>query len=138
MKQNLFRQKSMEHISSPEQLDDYLRVTNPAVWVVLTAVILLLAGFLFWSSITAIESYAEGVAEARNGVLTITFEDETKAKNVKIGMDVEVGEVVTPVLSVGQNEEGRIIAIANINMPDGRYDIRVGYKTTQMIRLLFN
>ena len=51
MDNQVFRKKSLEQISSPEQLNDYLRVTNPAVWLLLTAVILLLVGVLIWSSV---------------------------------------------------------------------------------------
>ena len=41
---SLFRKKSIDRIQSPEQLNDYLRVANPAVWVLLAAILLLLAG----------------------------------------------------------------------------------------------
>ena len=41
-KKEIFRKKSLERVSSPEQLNDYLHVTSPAVWVVLAAVIVLL------------------------------------------------------------------------------------------------
>ncbi|HAG12584.1 MAG TPA: NHLP bacteriocin system secretion protein, partial [Ruminococcus sp.] len=37
-KAQVFRKKSLDRISSPEQLTDYLRVTNPGIWVVLAAV----------------------------------------------------------------------------------------------------
>lgn len=33
MSNNLFRTKSIEHISSPEQLNDYIRVSTPSVWM---------------------------------------------------------------------------------------------------------
>ena len=46
MENQIFRQKSVERISSPEQLQDYMRVTTPGVWMVLLAVILLLAGVI--------------------------------------------------------------------------------------------
>ena len=138
MNQNLFREKSIERISSPEQLNDYLHVTTPAVWAVLLAIILLLAGFLFWCSVTEVESYVVGNAVAQSGVLTITFEDENNAKNIEAGMNVQVGEMTTPVVSVGEDDKGRTMAIANINIPDGRYDVRVGYKGTQILNLLFN
>ena len=39
-----FRQESLDRAKSPEQLDDYIRVSNPGVWMVLGAV--LLAGAL--------------------------------------------------------------------------------------------
>ncbi len=45
----IFRKKSLERVSSPEQLNDYIRVTTPSVWLVLIAVILLLVGLLAWS-----------------------------------------------------------------------------------------
>lgn len=37
-----------ERIKSPEQLDNYIRVTSPGVWLVLSAIIIVLAGFTFW------------------------------------------------------------------------------------------
>ena len=138
MKQPLFRQKSVDRIASPEQLEDYLHVTSPAVWIVLCAVIALLAGLLVWSSVTAVESYASGTAEARDGVLTITFDDELQEKNIAPGMNVTVGGLVTPVVSVGRDADGRLIAVASADVPDGEYGVKVGYKRTQIIRMLFN
>ena len=46
MKSQLFREKSMERVSSPEQLNDYIRVANPSIWICLAAVIILLKGVL--------------------------------------------------------------------------------------------
>ena len=43
-KASFFRQKTLNRISSPEQLTDYLRVTNPGIWIFLAAVVVLLAG----------------------------------------------------------------------------------------------
>ena len=138
MKQTIFRKESVERISSPEQLNDYLHVTSPALWVVLCAVAILLAGLLAWSSVTAVESYAAGTAEASDGVLTVTFDDAQQAKNVVPGMDVTVGELAVPILSVGTDENGRTIAVANADIPDGSYSARVGYRRTQIIQMLFN
>lgn len=44
----IFRQKSIDRISSPEQLHDYIKVSSPSAWVVLTAIIVLLIGVLVW------------------------------------------------------------------------------------------
>ena len=33
MENKLFRQKSIDRVLSPEQLQDYMRVTNPGVWM---------------------------------------------------------------------------------------------------------
>lgn len=125
-------------ISSPEQLDDYLKVTSPKVWVLLISIALLLAGLLLWGGFTTIESYATGTARAVGGELTITFDDAAKASRVQPGMQIEVGDMSTEVLTVGQDEGGNLVASAQANIPDGSYDVRVGYATTQVISMLLN
>lgn len=35
MSKPLFRQKSLDKITSPEQMGDYIRVSNPSVWMIL-------------------------------------------------------------------------------------------------------
>lgn len=138
MEQSIFRKESLRRVSSPEQLSDYLRVTSPASWVVLGAAFLLMASLLVWSYVTAVESYAAGNAEVHSGVLTLTFDDPEKAGNIEVGMNVRVGDTLTPVMSIGQDSDGRVFAVADTNLPDGSYEARVGYRSTRVIKLLFN
>jgi len=135
---SVYRKASMERIQSPEQLNDYLRVTNPSVWVVLTAVVLILAGMLVWGSFAYIDSFAVGAAEVKDGVMTVTFADETLAKNVKAGMNVTVGGTVSPIVSVGRDSDGRLFAQAETSLADGAYQATVSYRQTQVLQLLFN
>jgi uncharacterized membrane protein len=44
----IFRKKSIERVESPEQLNDYIRVTTPSVWLILIATIILIVGTLVW------------------------------------------------------------------------------------------
>ncbi len=55
-KQPLFREKSLERISSPEQLQDYMRVTSPRLWMILGAIMALLPGFVVYAATTRMES----------------------------------------------------------------------------------
>ena len=128
----------MERISSPEQLNDYLRVTNPSVWIVLAAVVLLLIGTLVWACFTDIGSSVSGVAAVENGVMTVRFEDAALEKNVEAGMLVTVGGTASPIVSVGVGADGRAFAQAETALADGTYEAAVQYKRTQIIRLLFN
>ena len=125
-------------IISPEQLNDYLKVTSPKIWVLLAAVVLLLVGFLAWGGFTTIESYATGTARAVGGEITATFDDPAKASKVEPGMEMVVGDVRAEVLTVGAGADGRLVASARANIPDGSYDVRVGYKTTQVLSMLLN
>ena len=134
----LFRKTSMDRIRSPEQLNDYLRVTNPAVWVLLAALLLLLAGLTVWASFTYVGSFADGSAQVSQGVMTIRFEDESTAKNVEPGMTVQSGEVTATVSSVGEDRYGDLFALAETTLADGSYQVRVCYKQTQILKLLFN
>lgn len=54
---SIFRQKSLDRVSSPERLNDYIRVTRPSVWLVLAAVILLLTGMIVWSITGTVEAH---------------------------------------------------------------------------------
>ena len=138
MDQKLYREKSLDRISSPEQLNDYLHVTNASVWVILAAVIILLAGMLIWASVTTIESYTEGSSEVKAGVMTIRFQDQQFAKNVEAGMPVTAGEAKTVVKSIGRDANGLLIATADTALADGFYPVRVSYKQTQIMSLLFD
>ena len=56
---SVFRKKSLDQINSPEQLDDYIRVTTPSVWIVLLALVVLLVGVLAWSILGTMEVHDE-------------------------------------------------------------------------------
>ena len=56
---SIFREKSMERVSSPEALNDYIRVTTPSVWIVLAAAVMLLVGMLAWSVFGRVNVHGE-------------------------------------------------------------------------------
>ena len=67
----LFREKSLQRIHSPEELSDYIRVATPSVWLVLLATAILLAGMLAWSILGTID--VEGADGSTTEVHPITF-----------------------------------------------------------------
>ena len=68
-RQGLFRAKNMERIESPESMNDYLQVTSPGVWLVLSTVIIFLIGVCIWGVFGHIDSTAK--------VAVVATEDET-------------------------------------------------------------
>ncbi|MBQ6372617.1 MAG: hypothetical protein IJJ22_05805 [Oscillospiraceae bacterium] len=135
---SLFRKESVENIQSPEQLNDYMRVTNPAVWIVLISVIILLAGMLIWSYFATIDSFARGSAFVEDGSMVVVFTDAQVASNVKEGMTVSAGESTSVINSLGRLEDGTLFALAQTDLPNGSYDASVLFKQTQVLKLLFN
>ena len=59
MKNSIFREKNLTQVSSPEQLNDYIRVSTPAVWLVLSAIVLLLIGVVLWGFTGRLEVHTE-------------------------------------------------------------------------------
>ena len=135
-KENLYRKQSMDRIQSPEQLNDYLHITKPSVWLVLAAVLLLLIGFFIWSSFNYIDSVAYGNAKVEQGRMTIRFEDEERAEQITPGMQVEVGDTVSQIRSLGKDELGTF-AVADAVLTDGEYEAVVRYEHIQILKLLF-
>ena len=56
MSESIFRQKSLARISSPEEIDNYMKVTRPSLWLALGVIILLLAALILWSVTARIEA----------------------------------------------------------------------------------
>jgi HlyD family secretion protein len=48
-KDGLFRQESLEKLSSPERLDELMEVVNPRAWLSLTTIGALIVATLIWS-----------------------------------------------------------------------------------------
>lgn len=56
MDNEIFRKKSIDRFTSPEQLNDYLRVARPSIWISLSAIIVLLLGLLGFATFGKISS----------------------------------------------------------------------------------
>ena len=69
----LFRKKSMDKINSPEELNDYIRVTSPSVWLVLLAIVMILVGTLVWGALgTVEEETADGTMKTVHPITFVT------------------------------------------------------------------
>lgn len=55
MNENLYRKESLEQLNAPKKMDAYLKVTNVSGWIILLAVILVLAGCAVWAFATSID-----------------------------------------------------------------------------------
>ena len=71
MAKRIFRHNEADFGTSPEQLQDYIRVTNPFVWMVLVSVILLLAGGIVASIFGKVEVTLNASARVETGIAYI-------------------------------------------------------------------
>lgn len=63
----IFRKSSLDRISSPEQLNDYIKVTRPSLWMVLGAVTALLVGVVIWGVFGFISTTGKAIAVVQDG-----------------------------------------------------------------------
>ena len=87
MNNQLFKKSSMNKISSPEQLQDYVRVANPGLWMVLSAIVILLAGVVVWGFIGKIDT-TMSTAIVTDGGHAVMYIGESNVEKLEIGMTV--------------------------------------------------
>lgn len=117
--QSLFREKTIERISSPEKLTDYLRVTSPGIWVVLGAVIILLGGMFIWASIGTLETKVS-VKVMVDDYTAVIISDGTTV--LEEGMPVQISTQNCYIAATAQDEYGRVYGLTEVTLPDGTYD----------------
>ena len=89
MNNNLFRKKSLEKISSPEQLNDYIHISNPSAWIVLAAFAILLVGVCIWGIYGRLDTTLSVVAvDGADGVVCCVREADYE--KIQVGMTVEI------------------------------------------------
>jgi len=101
MEKSIFRQVSLERLSSPEQLDQILRVTDPKSWTGLTAIFLLLVTSIFWGykgSITTTAS-GQGVIVRTGGVLNVVSRGGGLVVDLKVksGQRIKADQVIATI-----------------------------------------
>ena len=116
---SVFRQKNLDRISSPEQLTDYLRVTNPGIWLVLAAVIVLLAGVFAWATVGTLETTAGATVIVENHIARVM---PAGAEALSAGMPLRVAGQEAALISADTDDYGRPFGTAEMNLPDGAYE----------------
>lgn len=115
----IFRKVALERLSSPEQLDQLMQVTDPRGWISLLALGLVLSSAVVWGVTGSIptEAQGEGILLRRGGVsdLVATGQGQIEEVLVQVGDVVETGDVVA---TVRQDELLRQIEEARQRLED--------------------
>ena len=159
MENPLFRKKSLEHISSPEQLHDYMRVTSPRLWMLLSAIAAFLVGFIVYASTVTLENTMKIQVEVQSFEATPEYSTQTGQQRyslvsgrlpisqkdyVETGMIVRIGKEHGRVEWLAAiSEENKIALIIEMEngylpLPDGVYDAELVLESTTPIRFLWN
>lgn len=137
MNEEIFRKKSLDKVKSPENLDDYIRVSNPGVWLLLASIIILLAGVCVWGIFGHIDSTADITVTAENGVITGTV----SGLEVTEGITLRIADTECAISGVECDPEtgGMICTVtAEADIPDGTYEAKLVTGSIRPFSLILN
>lgn len=160
MEKEIYRKKSLDKISSPEQFNQYLCVVNTGVWLVLAAVFLLLSGICAWGFFGKLETTVP-VAAAVDGGNMVCYVPSEQAQGIAEGMKIEVSgaEYAVQKISIrpekvsdsldpylqylgGLEEDSFVFAVyaepAGEPAADGQYEAQVVVESVSPMSFLWN
>ena len=161
MKKELFREKALNKMSSPEQLNEYIRVTNPGVWTALFAVIILLIGVCVWGALGKIESTVDTFAISDGSEAVCYLKDADSVSSIAAGQTVEIGDATYTVASVSAAKQVKDCELISGNdyakyvgslsdedwvyeieitgsVPAGEYDAKIVTESISPMSFIFN
>lgn len=92
----VFRRSTMNRVTNSDELDHYIKVTNPSAWVVILAALLLICGVIAWSVIAIVPVTVNTIGvtapnDDPNKVTVLCWVDETTAERInESGMKASV------------------------------------------------
>ena len=153
----IFRDKSIERISSPDQLNDYVRLSNPGVWFILASILVILSGAIVFGIFGHIDSTVPGVGIAKDGKMVCLVKKEYGdrfSKDMKLKIDdkeynvylrdskpVTVWETTDPyALFVGDMQPGEWVYEIDVDgtFTDGSYEARLITEEISPFSFIFN
>lgn len=78
--ESIFRKKSLERLSSPEELRDYVKVTGVGLWFFLSAVIVLFVGLFVWACVGHFDTLVSTGAQVINGQVYCYISEDDASK----------------------------------------------------------
>lgn len=140
MSEQIFRKKSLDKVKSPENLDDFIRVSNPGVWLLLISVIVLLAGACVWGIFGQIDSTVPSTVRIEDGG-TVCFIAPEDVSSIREGQIVRFGEKEEAVITqIGAKEDMGYACVLSEDsaLADGFYEGKVIIRSYKPLSFILN
>lgn len=138
-KRSIFRKESLDRVESPEQLDEYIKVSHPKVWVILAALLVAAVAVIVWSVVGTLPQTMTVKGVTVGGNVIHCYEDVENANTNLIGCKANISlpdgtNINGEVESVSQNpysqeeiqtEIGEDWLVENVISGNYSYEIRV-------------
>jgi hypothetical protein len=128
MSRQVFRKVALERLSSPEQLDQLVKITTPSGWLALAALMILLVMLLVWAVFGTVPSQVSGPAILipTGGIKNVAspFAGQVRELLVTGGQTVAEGEVVATIDQLDGGEAADVVSpysgrVLEVKVDDG-------------------
>ncbi len=126
---SIFRKKSLDRVSSPEQLNDYIKVATPGMWMVLLSVVIFLIGVIVWGAMGKLETTVRGAA-VFDGENSSVYVPEDSAADIlpgqtlrADGMEFRVGDQIGGPMELDPKSDSYLIHAGGFE--DGEWVCRI-------------
>ena len=107
-KRSIFRKESLDRIESPEQLDEYIKVSHPKVWMMIAALLVAALAVIVWSVVGTLPQTMEVKGVTVGGNMIHCYEDVENANTNLVGCKANISlpdgsKISGEVESVSQN-----------------------------------
>ncbi|MBQ3787013.1 MAG: hypothetical protein II799_07030 [Lachnospiraceae bacterium] len=116
----LFRKKSLDKISSPEKLNDYISVTNPGIWLLLVGIAVVLIGAVIWGFFGKLETRIK-VPAIVGDEGTMLYVEASEISKIRGGLEVEIDETEGKVISLGLNGSKAYEVLGDLALTESGY-----------------
>lgn len=139
MNEKLFRQKSLDKVKSPENLDDYIKVSNPGVWLLLISVVILLIGACVWGIFGHVDSVVETSVRIENGN-AVCYISDVEISSVHAGMTVKFDGFEAVITDIGQKVDTAYVCDlkTDTDISDGFYAGKIVTKSVSPLSFILN
>lgn len=131
MKNQIFREKSIQRVSSPEQLNDYIRVANPGVWMIMIGIVLVLVGICVWGVFGQLDTLLTvgAVTGDDHTVCYVRAEDISRIDadmTVRLGEDeYEIAEIALQPTQVGADFPPYLLHVGGLSEGEWVYAVHL-------------
>ena len=137
---SLLRKQNIEGISSPDQLDDYLKVTNLGLWAILASLFIMISGILVWFVFGSLTTKLTLTGKAEQGIVTVLTDHKT-AQALSEGLEVKIldeDSAILTVLTEKQTSDGFCHVLMRTTLPDGEYPVQIETEHVSPFTFLFS
>jgi hypothetical protein len=131
MNKKIFRETSLKRVNSPEQLNDYIKVAKPSIWIMLGAIVCLLIGIVVWGVFGVIETKVDTGAVVSDGQ-TVCYVSTADASKIVKGMTVvvnnetgKVESVATAPTQIGKEFNSSLLYLVGLKTGDFCYAVKL-------------